>query len=88
MRREGYRNDIGQPQVILHDVDGESHEPYESLVVDVPEEFASRVIDLATQRKGDPSHYGNQRRNATFGIRNSFKRFNWIAFSNVDGNCR
>ena len=44
---------IGQPQVILHDVDGESHEPYESLVVDVPEEYASRVIDLATQRKGD-----------------------------------
>ena len=43
---------IGQPQVILHDVDGESHEPYESLV-DVPEEYASRVIDLATQRKGD-----------------------------------
>ena len=53
MRREGYEMTIGQPQVILHDVDGESHEPYESLVVDVPEEYASRVIDLATQRKGD-----------------------------------
>ena len=53
MRREGYEMTIGQPQVILHDVDGENHEPYESLVVDVPEEYASRVIDLATQRKGD-----------------------------------
>lgn len=44
---------IGQPQVILRDIDGESCEPYESLVVDVPEEYASRVIDLATQRKAD-----------------------------------
>ena len=45
MRREGYEMTIGQ--------NGEKLEPYESLVVDVPEEFASRVIDLATQRKGD-----------------------------------
>ncbi len=53
MRREGYEMTIGQPQVILREIDGENCEPYESLVVDVPEEFASRVIDLATQRKGD-----------------------------------
>ena len=53
MRREGYEMTIGQPQVILKDIDGEKCEPYESLVVDVPEEFASKVIDLATQRKGD-----------------------------------
>ena len=54
MRREGYEMTIGQPQVILkEDENGEKLEPYESLVVDVPEEFASRVIDLATQRKGD-----------------------------------
>ncbi len=54
MRREGYEMTIGQPQVILReDEDGQKLEPYESLVVDVPEEFASRVIDLATQRKGD-----------------------------------
>lgn len=53
MRREGYEMTIGQPQVILREIDGEKCEPYESLVVDVPEEFASRVIDLATQRKGD-----------------------------------
>ncbi|WP_312392615.1 translational GTPase TypA [Chryseobacterium sp.] len=54
MRREGYEMTIGQPQVILkEDENGEKLEPYESLVVDVPEEYASRVIDLATQRKGD-----------------------------------
>ncbi|MEG2079821.1 GTP-binding protein [Chryseobacterium piscicola] len=53
MRREGYEMTIGQPQVILREIDGEKCEPYESLVVDVPEEYASRVIDLATQRKGD-----------------------------------
>jgi len=53
MRREGYEMTIGQPQVILREIDGEKCEPYESLVVDVPEEFASKVIDLATQRKGD-----------------------------------
>ncbi len=54
MRREGYEMTIGQPQVILReDESGQKLEPYESLVVDVPEEFASRVIDLATQRKGD-----------------------------------
>ena len=53
MRREGYEMTIGQPQVILKDIDGVKSEPYESMVVDVPEEFASKVIDLATQRKGD-----------------------------------
>ncbi|MDF0720827.1 MULTISPECIES: translational GTPase TypA [Chryseobacterium group] len=53
MRREGYEMTIGQPQVILKEIDGVKCEPYESLVVDVPEEYASRVIDLATQRKGD-----------------------------------
>ena len=53
MRREGYEMTIGQPQVILREIDGVKCEPYESMVVDVPEQFASRVIDLATQRKGD-----------------------------------
>ena len=53
MRREGYEMTIGQPQVIVKEIDGEKCEPYESRVVDVPEEYASRVIDLATQRKGD-----------------------------------
>lgn len=53
MRREGYEMTIGQPQVIIKEIDGVKCEPYESMVVDVPEEYASKVIDLATQRKGD-----------------------------------
>lgn len=53
MRREGYELTVGQPQVITKMIDGKKHEPYETLVVDVPEEFASKVIDLVTRRKGE-----------------------------------
>jgi GTP-binding protein len=53
MRREGYELTVGQPQVITKEVDGKKCEPYEILVVDVPQEFASKVIDLVTRRKGE-----------------------------------
>ncbi|RAI98734.1 GTP-binding protein [Chitinophaga skermanii] len=53
MRREGYELTVGQPQVIIKTIDGKKCEPYENLVVDVPEEFASKVIDLVTRRKGE-----------------------------------
>ena len=53
MRREGYELTIGQPQVIVKDVNGKKCEPYENLVVDVPQEFASKVIDLVSRRKGE-----------------------------------
>ncbi|MDT8411841.1 MAG: translational GTPase TypA [Vicingaceae bacterium] len=53
MRREGYELQVGKPQVLYKEIDGKKHEPYETLVVDVPEEFASKAIDLVTQRKGD-----------------------------------
>jgi GTP-binding protein len=53
MRREGYELTIGQPQVIVKEIDGKKCEPYEVLVVDVPQEFASKVIDLVTRRKGE-----------------------------------
>jgi GTP-binding protein len=53
MRREGYELTIGQPQVITKTIDGQKMEPYEVLVVDVPEEFSGKVIDLVTQRKGE-----------------------------------
>ncbi len=53
MRREGYELTIGQPQVITKEIDGKKCEPYETLVVDVPQEFASKVIDLVTRRKGE-----------------------------------
>ncbi|MGX5818247.1 translational GTPase TypA [Chitinophaga lutea] len=53
MRREGYELTVGQPQVIIKQIDGKKCEPYETLVVDVPQEFASKVIDLVTRRKGE-----------------------------------
>lgn len=53
MRREGYELTVGQPQVIVKMIDGVKCEPYENLVVDVPQEFASKVIDLVTRRKGE-----------------------------------
>jgi len=53
MRREGYELTVGQPQVIIKEVNGAKCEPYENLVVDVPQEFASKVIDLVTRRKGE-----------------------------------
>lgn len=53
MRREGYELTVGQPQVIVKNIDGKKCEPYETLVVDVPQEFASKVIDLVTRRKGE-----------------------------------
>jgi GTP-binding protein len=53
MRREGYELTVGNPQVLVKDIDGKRHEPYEVLVVDVPSEFSGKVIDLVTQRKGE-----------------------------------
>src|SRR4029078_3663772 len=53
MRREGYELTIGQPQVLVKYIDDKKHEPYETLVVDVPQEYASKVIDLVTRRKGE-----------------------------------
>jgi GTP-binding protein len=53
MRREGYELTVGQPQVLIKEINGVKSEPYENLVVDVPEEFASKVIDLVSRRKGE-----------------------------------
>ena len=53
MRREGYEITVGQPQVIVKEINGQKCEPYENLVVDVPAEYSGRVIDLVTQRKGE-----------------------------------
>jgi GTP-binding protein len=53
MRREGYELQVGQPQVIFKTVDGQTQEPIEHMVVDVPDSASGKVIELATQRKGD-----------------------------------
>jgi len=56
MRREGYELQVGQPQVIIKEIDGENYEPIEQLTVLVPEEFQSRVIDYVSRRKGELMH--------------------------------
>lgn len=53
MRREGYELQVGQPQVIVKEIDGVKCEPVEALSINVPEEYSSKVIDLVTRRKGD-----------------------------------
>ena len=53
MRREGYELQVGQPQVIIKEIDGQKCEPVEQLTVLVPEEMSSRVIDYVSRRKGD-----------------------------------
>ena len=53
MRREGFELTVGQPQVLVKQINGSKHEPYEILVVDVPAEYSGKVIDLVTQRKGE-----------------------------------
>jgi GTP-binding protein len=53
MRREGYELQVGKPKVIIKEIDGMKHEPIETLVIDVPEEYSGKAIELVTQRKGD-----------------------------------
>ena len=53
MRREGYELQVGQPQVIIKEIDGQKCEPIEELVVDVPSDVSGKVIELVTQRKGE-----------------------------------
>jgi GTP-binding protein len=53
MRREGYEFQLGQPQVIMKEIEGKRCEPIEMLTVQVPEPFSSKVIDLVSRRKGE-----------------------------------
>ena len=59
MRREGYELQVGQPQVIFREVDGVREEPIEELMINVPEEFASKMIDMVTRRKGEMTSMHN-----------------------------
>ena len=59
MRREGYEIQVGQPQVIFREVDGVREEPIEELMINVPEEFASKMIDMVTRRKGEMTSMHN-----------------------------
>lgn len=53
MRREGYELQVGQPQVIVKEIDGVKCEPIEALTINVPEEYSSKVVDMVTRRKGE-----------------------------------
>ena len=53
MRREGYELQVGQPQVIIKEIDGVKCEPVEALSINVPEEYSSKVIDMVTRRRGE-----------------------------------
>lgn len=53
MRREGYELQVGQPRVIIKEIDGQKCEPIESLSINLPEEYASKIIDIVTRRRGE-----------------------------------
>jgi GTP-binding protein len=53
MRREGYELQVGQPKVIIKYVDGDKHEPYEELTIDLPEDVSGKAIELVSKRKGE-----------------------------------
>ena len=70
MRREGYELQVGQPRVIIRNIDGKDHEPVENLAINVPENFSGKVIDLVTSRKGEIEgiHSRNDRTYLEFNI--------------------
>ncbi|NBU91524.1 MAG: translational GTPase TypA [Flavobacteriia bacterium] len=53
MRREGYELQVGQPQVIFKEIDGQRHEPVEELTIDLPEEFGGTAVEAVSKRKGE-----------------------------------
>ncbi len=61
MRREGYELQVGQPQVIFKEIEGVRCEPIEELTVNVPEEFASKIVDMVTRRRGELLSMDSQR---------------------------
>lgn len=68
MRREGYELQVGQPQVIYKEIDGERCEPIEEMTINVPEEFASKMIDMVTRRKGEMTSMENQGERVNIGF--------------------
>ena len=60
MRREGYELQIGQPQVIIKEIDGVKCEPVEQLTIDLPEEVSGKAVEMVSIRKGRNGEYGGQ----------------------------
>ena len=70
MRREGYEWQVGQPQVIYKEIDGQKCEPVEELDINVPQDYSSKMVDMVTRRKGDLTGMDTEgdRVNITFDI--------------------
>ena len=70
MRREGYELQVGQPQVIYKEIDGQKCEPIEELDINVPTEYSSKMVDMVTRRKGEMTSMETEgdRVNITFDI--------------------
>ena len=60
MRREGYELQVGQPQVIVKEIDGVKCEPVEQMTINIPEEYSSKMIDMVTRRKGELTSMSTQ----------------------------
>jgi GTP-binding protein len=61
MRREGYELQVGQPKVIIKEIDGQKYEPVEQLTINLPEEYSSKIIDLVTRRRGELTMMENKK---------------------------
>lgn len=61
MRREGYELQVGQPKVIIKEIDGQKYEPVEQLTINLPEEYSSKIIDLVTRRRGELTVMGSKK---------------------------
>lgn len=68
MRREGYELQVGQPKVIIKEIDGQKCEPVEELTIDIPEEFSGKAIEMVTKRKGVLNNMESSRRTGTPGF--------------------
>ncbi len=70
MRREGYELQVGQPQVIYKEIDGQKYEPVEELDINVPQDYSSKMVDMVTRRKGELTGMDTEgdRVNITFDI--------------------
>ncbi len=70
MRREGYELQVGQPQVIYKEIDGQKYEPIEELDINVPQDYSSKMVDMVTRRKGELTSMDTEgdRVNITFDI--------------------
>jgi len=76
MRREGYELQVGQPQVIIKEIDGVKCEPIEELTIDLPEEHSGTAVEAVTRRRGEMTN-GSKRRTHDRYFPNSITWYHW-----------